>query len=72
MFIFSRLKLKATLAVLSTAFIFSCYAKESVAVSTSDNNKVKVELGCVAFYNLENMFDTINGPNNDEEYLPNA
>lgn len=72
MFIFSRLKLKATLAVLSTAFIFSCYAKESVAVSTSDNNKVKVELGCVAFYNLENMFDTINGPNNDEEYLPNG
>lgn len=24
----------------------------------------------VAFYNLENLFDTINGPNNDEEYLP--
>ncbi|NMH26596.1 endonuclease/exonuclease/phosphatase family protein [Flavobacterium silvaticum] len=24
----------------------------------------------VAFYNLENLFDTINQPNNDEEYLP--
>lgn len=24
----------------------------------------------VAFYNVENLFDTINGPNNDEEYLP--
>lgn len=24
----------------------------------------------VGFYNLENLFDTINGPNNDEEYLP--
>lgn len=24
----------------------------------------------VAFYNLENLFDTINGPNNDAEYLP--
>ncbi len=24
----------------------------------------------VAFYNFENLFDTINGPNNDEEWLP--
>jgi hypothetical protein len=24
----------------------------------------------VAFYNLENLFDTINNPNNDEEWLP--
>ena len=26
----------------------------------------------VAFYNLENLFDTINGSNNDEEWLPNG
>jgi len=26
----------------------------------------------VAFYNLENLFDTINGPNNDEEWLVNG
>lgn len=26
----------------------------------------------VAFYNLENLFDTINNPNNDEEWLPNG
>ena len=26
----------------------------------------------VAFYNLENLFDTINGTNNDEEWLPNG
>jgi len=26
----------------------------------------------VAFYNFENLFDTINGPNNDEEWLPNG
>ena len=24
----------------------------------------------VAFYNFENLFDTINNPNNDEEWLP--
>jgi hypothetical protein len=26
----------------------------------------------VAFYNLENLFDTINNPNNDEEWLPDG
>ena len=26
----------------------------------------------IAFYNVENLFDTINGPNNDEEFLPNG
>lgn len=26
----------------------------------------------VAFYNFENLFDTINGPNYDEEWLPNG
>jgi len=26
----------------------------------------------VAFYNLENLFDTIDGPNDDAEYLPNS
>lgn len=26
----------------------------------------------VAFYNFENLFDTINGPNNDEEWLPDG
>lgn len=26
----------------------------------------------VAFYNFENLFDTINNPNNDEEWLPNG
>lgn len=28
--------------------------------------------GVVAFYNVENLFDTINQPNNDEEFLPNG
>ena len=26
----------------------------------------------VAFYNFENLFDTINNPNNDEEWLPDG
>lgn len=32
----------------------------------------KFQLQTVAFYNFENLFDTINGPNNDEEWLPSS
>ncbi|MFP5471257.1 MAG: endonuclease/exonuclease/phosphatase family protein [Bacteroidia bacterium] len=30
------------------------------------------KVGVVAFYNLENLFDTIDGTNNDAEFLPNG
>ena len=30
------------------------------------------QVACVGFYNLENLFDTIDGPNKDEEFLPNG
>jgi len=30
----------------------------------------KYKVTCIGFYNLENLFDTINGPNMDEEFLP--
>jgi hypothetical protein len=31
----------------------------------------KYRMGCIAFYNLENLFDTVNDPTvNDEEFLP--
>lgn len=32
----------------------------------------KYKVHTVAFYNVENLFDTINGPNYDEEYLPQS
>jgi hypothetical protein len=32
----------------------------------------KYNIHTVAFYNFENLFDTINGTNNDEEWLPNG
>jgi hypothetical protein len=32
----------------------------------------KYTVHTVAFYNFENLFDTINNPNNDEEWLPNG
>lgn len=40
-------------------------------VNTGFSQEKKFELHTIAFYNLENLFDTINDPNiNDEEYLP--
>ena len=37
----------------------------------SGQTKKQVRL-TVAFYNLENLFDTIDGDNNDEDFLPNG
>lgn len=34
--------------------------------------KQSYRVSIVGFYNVENLFDTINGPNNDEEFLPNS
>lgn len=42
-----------------------------VSVNTGVSQEKKFELHTIAFYNLENLFDTINDPIiNDEEYLP--
>jgi hypothetical protein len=37
---------------------------------TQKSGAKKYQIHTVAFYNFENLFDTINGPNNDEEWLP--
>lgn len=36
-----------------------------------DKNK-QYHVACVGFYNIENLYDTINQPNNDEEFLPES
>jgi hypothetical protein len=42
-------------------------------LSTSFAQKTEYKVGLIGFYNLENLFDTINDPNiNDEEFLPNG
>lgn len=42
------------------------------AISSANAQAKKYIVHTVAFYNLENLFDTINGPNIDEEWLPNG
>ncbi len=39
---------------------------------TSSIAQKKFNIHTVAFYNFENLFDTINNPNNDEEWLPSG
>ncbi|PIP54554.1 MAG: endonuclease [Bacteroidetes bacterium CG23_combo_of_CG06-09_8_20_14_all_32_9] len=42
-------------------------------INYSFSQEKKYNALCVAFYNVENFFDTINDPNkNDEEFLPNG
>jgi hypothetical protein len=56
--------------ILTIQFIFpfllfysSSYAQES--------DKKNYQVACIGFYNIENLFDTINDPNvNDEDFLP--
>ncbi|MDD3320702.1 MAG: endonuclease/exonuclease/phosphatase family protein [Paludibacter sp.] len=49
----------------------ACTSKNKVAASSSE--KLNVQVTCVGFYNLENLFDTINNENvNDEEYTPDG
>jgi Endonuclease/Exonuclease/phosphatase family len=42
------------------------------SVANNINSQKKYQVHTVAFYNFENLFDTINNPNNDEEWLPNG
>ncbi|WP_338408399.1 endonuclease/exonuclease/phosphatase family protein [uncultured Flavobacterium sp.] len=49
----------AILFILSSIFIVNAQPKKYIVHT-------------VAFYNFENLFDTINNPNNDEEWLPNG
>ncbi len=43
-----------------------------LSINTSFGQAKKYLVHTVAFYNFENLFDTINNPNNDEEWLPNG
>lgn len=48
---------KVLIQLFITLFLCSCNAQKTERI---------------AFYNVENLFDTINGPNNDEEFLPDG
>lgn len=60
------IKLQHLVFAFGIIFLISCGAGKP---ATSDE-KVTVKAVSVGFYNLENLFDTINQENNDEEFLP--
>jgi len=49
-------------------FILFLVLASSILVANAQEKKYR--LHTVAFYNFENLFDTINNPNNDEEWTP--
>jgi hypothetical protein len=51
-------------------FILFLVVASTILVANAQEKKYKVHT--VAFYNFENLFDTINNPNNDEEWTPNG
>jgi hypothetical protein len=54
----------------SVLFIIVVLFLKLSMVSAQDQ---KVKMACIAFYNIENLFDTINDPSiNDEEFLPDG
>ena len=54
------MRIKEVIAILFVLFlVFGASAQQK-----------KYVVRTVAFYNFENLFDTINNPNNDEEWLP--
>ena len=53
--------------------MLSVFFANSQNKKAANNSIVDVELSCVAFYNLENLFDTIHDVGkNDYEYLPDG
>ncbi len=62
---------RAATALLLVLLAASCAPKKTA--NAPSDGKVNVQLACVGFYNLENLFDTIDQPDvNDHEYTPNG
>lgn len=58
----------ATLKGLAGLILFFVFTSPVIA-----QQQRSFKVGCIAFYNLENLFDTINDPDkNDEEFLPDG
>ena len=65
---------KTVIFAITLALSVVCTAKNNLSAPVgSPVEKIKLQVNCVAFYNQENLFDTINDPKiNDEEYLPDG
>lgn len=62
-------KTRTLLRLYVTLFVFSA-ANWSCAQDLSTDKKYFI--GCIGFWNIENLYDTIDGPNDDAEFLPDG
>lgn len=51
-------------------FLVCAILAHSLWAQSTDGKRY--EPRCIGFWNLENLYDTIDGPNDDDEYLPNS
>jgi Endonuclease/Exonuclease/phosphatase family. len=59
--------------VMITGVAVAAPKKDKKPKETVENTTEQLKIWTIGFYNLENLFDTINDPTiNDEEYLPNG
>ncbi|MFT3753842.1 MAG: endonuclease/exonuclease/phosphatase family protein [Paludibacter sp.] len=62
-----------SIVIIAFALIISSTCTSQNNVTQNQNQKLKLQVSCVAFYNLENLFDTIDNANViDEEFLPDG
>ncbi len=65
--------MKKTSILVLLLMLFSCIVYAKKPQKATNNAAANYRVSCIAFYNLENLFDTINDPLvNDEEYLPDG
>jgi len=63
------------LAIIATILLIGCSTQKKLTIPESNVAPIQQEpiSGRIAFYNVENLFDTINSPNTkDEDFLPEA
>ncbi|MBR1630446.1 MAG: endonuclease/exonuclease/phosphatase family protein [Paludibacteraceae bacterium] len=69
------MKKHVSLFVMAAMLMLACMPVAAKKNKNADEQAPKgnYSLACIGFYNLENLFDTINDPNkNDEEFLPDG
>ena len=54
--------------IIKSLFVFIAF----FTILAANSQAKKYIVHTIGFYNFENLFDTINNPNNDEEWLPNG
>ncbi|HLP12596.1 MAG TPA: hypothetical protein VK177_11740 [Flavobacteriales bacterium] len=51
-------------------FVFSLILGVTGLTALCQDKKAELYVGCIGFWNVENLYDTIDGPNDDAEFLP--